>query len=98
MRRPGISKRPALYLVASDLDTDDLLSDITQRVGAAIIRPLASAPDAAFQDIEAVGFTLRAVLSGTVRAVLERGAGRSGLTILRSQLPTMCRAYLVAAR
>ena len=92
----NIEAARALYLIASELDTDGLVSDVTQRVGVAITRLLASAPDAAFQDIEAVGFTLCATLSGTVRAVLERGASPSALAILRSQLPALCRAYLAA--
>jgi AcrR family transcriptional regulator len=92
----NIEAARALYLVSSELDTDGLLSDVTHRVGAAITRLLTSASDAAFSDIEAVGFTLCAALSGTVRAVLERGASPGALTILRSQLPVLCRAYLAA--
>ncbi|MCF8468485.1 MAG: TetR/AcrR family transcriptional regulator [Sneathiella sp.] len=92
----NIEASRALYLVASGLDTDDLIADISQRVGTAITRLLASASDSAFGDIEAVSFTFRAALSGAVRTVLERGANPKELTVLRRDLPIMCRAYLSA--
>lgn len=87
----------ALYAVASELDTADLLGEISKRVGKAVMGLLASASDARFADLEAVSFALRAMLAGTVRAVLERGATPADLAILRHELPVMSRAYLTAA-
>jgi len=40
---------------------------------------------------------VRALLVGTVRAGLENDASPAALAMLRTQVPLMCRAYLVAA-
>lgn len=87
----------ALYLVASELDTADLVGEIAQRIDDAMIRLLLTATDANFTDLASVTFTLRATLAGTVRVVLERGATPSMLRMLRAELPSMCRAYLLTA-
>ena len=86
----------ALYAVAADLDTATLLADVIGRVDRAVERLLQSASDAAFDDIGKVTFALRTMLVGTVRAGLEHDASPSTLSMLRHQLPLMCRAYLVA--
>jgi AcrR family transcriptional regulator len=87
----------ALYTVAADLDTASLINDVLQRTDRAIERLLASAPDAGFDDIATVTFAVRALLVGTVRAGLENDASPAALAMLRTQVPLMCRAYLVAA-
>jgi AcrR family transcriptional regulator len=87
----------ALYAVAGELDTADLIGGISRRVQGAIAPALASASDARFDDLDSVSFALRVVLAGTARAVLERGATSSALVILRKELPVVCRAYLCAA-
>ncbi|WP_414674514.1 TetR/AcrR family transcriptional regulator [Luteibacter sp.] len=86
----------ALYAIAADLDTAMLIADVTARVDRAVRRLLLSAPDAVFDDIDKVTFALRTLLVGTVRAGLEHDASPTTLAMLRSQLPLMCRAYLVA--
>lgn len=86
----------ALYAVAADLDTEMLIADVIGRVDRAVERLLQSAPDAVFDDIGKVTFALRTMLVGTVRAGLEHDASPATLAMLRSQLPLMCRAYLVA--
>jgi AcrR family transcriptional regulator len=86
----------ALYAVAADLDTAALVADVLQRVDQAIEHLLQSTPDAAFDDIGKVTFALRTMLVGTVRAGLENDASPSTLAMLRTQLPLMCRAYLIA--
>jgi AcrR family transcriptional regulator len=85
-----------LYAVAADLDTVTLVTDVTRRVDQAVESLLRSASDAAFDDIGDVTFALRTLLVGTVRAGLENDASAATLAMLRSQLPTMCRAYLSA--
>src|SRR5689334_23085477 len=65
----------ALYAVAGELDTADLIGGMSQRMQKVIATMLASAADASFDDLSAVTFVLRAVLAGTGRAILERGAG-----------------------
>jgi AcrR family transcriptional regulator len=87
----------ALYVVAAELETTTLIDDVIQRVQRAITRLLESAPDAHFDDLATVTFALRTMLVGTVRAVLEDDGSPPALTMLRAQLPVMCRAYLKAA-
>ena len=87
----------ALYAVASDFDTKDLIGESSKRIVLAIERLLRSAVDATFENAGSVAFVLLAVLGGTVRTVLERGATPCGLTILRADLPLLCRAYLSAS-
>ena len=91
-----IAATRALYMVAAELDTDDLLGTIAQRNHAAIRTLLLSAKDATFDRPDAVAFTLRATLAGATRAVLERDATPGDLTALQQELPLLCRAYLVA--
>jgi AcrR family transcriptional regulator len=86
----------ALYAVAGELDTADLIGGISRRVQQAIAPVLASASDARFDDLDSVSFALRVVLAGTARAVLERGATSAALVTLRAELPVICRAYLSA--
>ena len=87
----------ALYTVAADLDTASLINDVVDRTDRAIERLLASASDARFDDITAVTFSVRTLLVGTVRAGLENDASPAALAMLRTQVPLMCRAYLIAA-
>jgi AcrR family transcriptional regulator len=87
----------ALYAVAAELDTADLIGDITRRVDRALARVLASSRDATFDDLPTVTFALRTLLVGTVRAVLETDASPPSMAMLRAQLPLMCRSYLLAA-
>jgi AcrR family transcriptional regulator len=87
----------ALYLVASELDTGDLLGWTSQRMVDAIQPLLASASDATIDDLAGVTFALRATLSGTVRSILARGADPARVETLRQELPVICRAYLAAS-
>jgi len=86
----------ALYAVAADLDTEALVADVLSRVDRAVGELLQSASDAVFDDIGKVTCAMRTMLVGTVRAGLEYDASPATLAMLRSQLPMMCRAYLVA--
>ncbi|WP_036140707.1 TetR/AcrR family transcriptional regulator [Luteibacter sp. 9135] len=87
----------ALYAVAAELDTADLIGDVMRRVDSALTRVLASARDTTFDDLPTVTFALRTLLVGTVRAVLETDASPPSMAMLRAQLPVMCRSYLMAA-
>jgi small ligand-binding sensory domain FIST len=87
----------ALYLVASELDTADLLGDISKRIHDTVAALLAGAADVEFEDLPAVTFTLLAAMAGTTRSVFECGATAPMLRVLRTQLAMMCRAYLRAA-
>jgi uncharacterized membrane protein len=87
----------ALYVVAAELDTADLVAEVVRRTDQAIARVLTTASDAVFDDAETVTFALRSMLVGTVQAVLEKDGSPESLAILRAQLPVMSRAYLMAA-
>ncbi|VFU08466.1 TetR/AcrR family transcriptional regulator [Methylocella tundrae] len=86
----------ALYAVAAEIDTDDLLGTVARRNQNAVCDVLKSAEDVTFDAPDEVAFTLRATLAGTTRAVLERGATRQELAAMRRELPILCRAYLCA--
>ncbi|MBW4036910.1 MAG: TetR/AcrR family transcriptional regulator [Proteobacteria bacterium] len=97
VKTKDVATTRALYAIALDFDTEDLIGEGSKRVLTAIERLLTSAADFAFENPAAVSFILRAVLGGTVRTVLERGATAPSLTLLRAELPLMCRAYLLAS-
>jgi AcrR family transcriptional regulator len=84
----------ALYQVASELDTTELLGAISKRIHKSVSGLLASATDASFDDLFEVTFTLSAAMAGATRVVFERGASRSMVRTLRAELPVMCKAYL----
>ncbi|RDK08118.1 TetR/AcrR family transcriptional regulator [Cupriavidus lacunae] len=86
----------ALYLIAGELDTADLVGGVTQRLQDAMAKLLASAVDAEFDDLPSITFALGAAMAGMTRAVFERGAPPPLLRVLRTQLATMCVAYLQA--
>ncbi len=86
----------AMYKVAAELETQDLLRDIGQRMLDAVTTMLASAPDARIDDLPAVTLTLMSALAGTTRAVFERGATPRLLRGLRAQTLILCCAYLRA--
>jgi len=87
----------ALYAVSADFDINDLLGKGSQRIQAALERLLTSTMDATFEDPRAVAFTLRAVLGGSVRSVLERNTPEPSLALLSGELPRLCRSYLHAS-
>ncbi len=92
-----IAASRALYALASDFDTIDLIGEGSHRMLTAIEKALARAADATFANPGSVAFVMRAILAGTVRSVLERGAKPAELSLLRTELPRVCRAYLLAA-
>ncbi len=90
--RPEVTS--ALYRISGELDTAEMLAEISKRNHKAISSLLASAADATFENLSEVTFTLSAVMAGATRVVFERGATRTMVRTLRSELPIMCRAYL----
>lgn len=85
----------ALYKVSAEMGTD-LVGAIAKRTDLAFTKTLSTATDVTFDNLPAISLTLRATLAGTVRAVIERGGGPADMKILRTQLPLLCRAYLLA--
>ncbi|WP_448101377.1 TetR/AcrR family transcriptional regulator [Luteibacter jiangsuensis] len=93
----GMPGSRALYVVAAELETAPLVDDIVRRANHIIFRALATASDATFDDLHKVTYALRVLMVGTVRAVLEGDASPASVATLRSELPLMCKAYLVGA-
>lgn len=88
----------ALYRSAVELDNAALIEAFAARMDRATSAMLATAPDAAFDDLTLVNATLLAVIFGTVRNVFERGLPEPLESGLRRQLVTMCLEYLRVVR
>jgi AcrR family transcriptional regulator len=84
----------ALYKLSAEIEGGPLVRSVEHRMRTRLSELLAGAEDAVFDDPPAVAFMLQAILTGTVRAVLERGADAQALAALRIQLPLICRGYL----
>lgn len=94
-RRPDASR--ALYMVAAELDTSELLGGISTRLQEAATTMLTSVADAKFEDLPDVTFTLLTAMAGATKAVFERGAQPRMIRVLRVQLVDMCQGYLQIA-
>ncbi len=92
----GMPGTRVLYVVATELETASLVEDIRQRADDIVARLLAGAPDVRFDDVSRTGYALRTLMTGTVQAVLEHEASPEAIAVLRSELPAMCRAYVLA--
>ena len=92
-----IAVSQALYAVSADFDIAGLMSEGSQRMRKAVEQLLTSAADATFAQPGSVSLVLLAVLGGSVRSALERGAVPAALATLRAELPVLCRAYLLAS-
>ena len=95
IRQPDVSR--ALYRIAAELDTDELRVGISRRLQDACCALLGSAKDVRFDDLADVSFTLLTAMNGTMRALFELGVHSSRAGMLRKQLLTLCRGYLLAA-
>jgi hypothetical protein len=86
----------ALYKIAPDVGGLELVKRVTQRMRQAIVRMLASAPDAGtFPDEFAVQMML-AAMSGAMRSVLETGGSPAMMRKLRGHLVVLCQSYMAA--
>jgi AcrR family transcriptional regulator len=93
----GMPGSRALYVVAAELETTGLVKDIVDRADRIIARLLSSASDATFDNVSMVTYALRTMMVGTVRAVLEDDGSVEATSMLCTELPVMCQAYLLAA-
>jgi AcrR family transcriptional regulator len=87
----------ALYLITEDLDTTTLLADAVDRNVASTAGLLATAPDAEFENLSTVAFTVFSGIAGCTRIAFERGATPLRIQELRHELSLMCRSYLLAS-
>lgn len=89
---------PALYLVAMELDAQELIESATRRSERAIEALLSTASDGRFTDPRMIARTLTAVIYGTVPAFCVRVMPRDANEEAERQLTLMFRSYLVASR
>ena len=87
----------ALYLIAIELDAQDLIEAATCRGERAIAMMLSTASDGHFSDPQVVAQTLLAAVYGTVRSFYERDLPPAIGGEVEKQLTVMCRSYLAAA-
>ncbi|POF30484.1 TetR/AcrR family transcriptional regulator [Roseibium marinum] len=88
----------ALYRSVVEMDNDSLVEAFAARVNIATTAMLASAPDAALENLESTNLTLVTVIFGTVRNAFERNLSPDKAEELRRQLVVMCNAYLDTVR
>jgi Tetracyclin repressor-like, C-terminal domain len=84
----------ALYAVADELDSRELVREVEKRGRAVLAAMLATATDARFDDLATVTFMFAAAMSGPTRAMLEGRAPQKMAHALRGQLESLCLGYL----
>ena len=86
----------AMYAIAAEFDLADLMSRSMEQGMHAIGELLRSASDRRSLDPTSTALVLTAMLSGSVRVVMEIERAEEKLACLRRELPLACQAYLVA--
>lgn len=84
----------ALYAASAELEVAELVNATFKRINDATMRLLISAPDARFENVEEVTFSLIAALTGATRVAFENDAERAALGQFRFKMMAMCRAFL----
>ncbi len=90
----NVDEARALYAVASELDTADLVKDVAQRGRDLLAALLETAPGVRFEAPALTAFMLVGAMVGTTRAMLDEGATTEMLAALPGQLTSMCLGYL----
>jgi hypothetical protein len=88
----------ALYQVAEELDSTELIDSIYRCIGVATAELFSTATDAQFSDWGLVNSTFLNALSGTVHSLFQRDTPPDANCAYRGQLVLMCQSYLEAAR
>jgi AcrR family transcriptional regulator len=88
----------ALYAASSELEVADLVSAAFRRLHSAAARLFQACPDAQFDDLEDVVFSVMASLTGATRVVFESGATPEMLADFRKRMLLMCHSFLVSCR
>lgn len=89
-----IDEARALYAVAGELDTRELILEVENRGRATLGAMLKTAPDAEFKDLKMATWMFAAAMVGPMRLMIEREAPVSMLRSLRRQLESLCLGYL----
>lgn len=88
----------AIYSIAAEFDLAEGMGRALKHMTEVMSQLLAAAPDAHFEDCDAVAFMLASMIGGSVRMVLDAAGSEENLMRLRRELPLACRAYVTAAR
>lgn len=86
----------ALYRSVVELDNEALVHDFAVRVDTATVGMLRASPDLPSEDSDQINLFLTTVIYGTVRNAFERGLDQEKISALKTELKTMCRAYLAS--
>jgi AcrR family transcriptional regulator len=89
-----VDEARALYAVASELDTADLVKGVAQRGRDVLAAMLESAPGVRFEAPALTAFMLVGAMVGATRAMLEEGASAEMLEALPAHLTSLCLGYL----
>ena len=92
---PDVSK--ALYAVANELGSSEVMARMTQRSQLALCDMLATSPDASFGDLRVVSYMLSTALIGPVQGLLQTAAPPIFAQQVKAQLALMTTAYLQQA-
>ena len=92
LRHPDASK--ALYAVASELGSAEVVARMTQRSQLALCDVLATATDAKFRDLKIVSYMLSTALVGPVQGLLQADMPPAFIEAVKQQLTLMTSAYL----
>jgi AcrR family transcriptional regulator len=95
LSRPDASK--ALYAVASELGSADVVARMTQRSQLALCETLATAADVTFSDLRVVSYMLSTALVGPVQGLLHSAMPPDFVQQVKEQLVRMTSAYLQQA-
>ncbi len=87
----------ALYAVASELGSVDVVARMTQRSQVALLDTLATAADRKFSDLPVVGYMLSTALVGPVQGLLNSAMPAAFVEQVKKQLVVMTTAYLQRA-
>ena len=87
----------ALYSVAAELDSAELVAGTGLRIRNAVQAALVSVGDLTLEDPPLVVSTMLAAIAGVVRSTFERGGKPAAWRAVRVELKKLCRGYLEAA-
>jgi AcrR family transcriptional regulator len=83
-----------LYMASSDLEMTQLVNAILKRMHDAVVKLLASVPDAHFKNLDGIAFSLLATLIGGTRVAFVNPYIPINLKDFRHRMVALCRAFL----
>jgi AcrR family transcriptional regulator len=92
LQRPEEAR--ALYAVAEELGSAELVKQAGVRAGKALAAMLATAADAKFNDVLVASYVFVTAMAGPMKGLLEKQAPAKLRRVLHSQLVSLCLGYL----